>query len=213
LLGLLAAITIITASLIALSQDGLKRRLAFSTIGQLSYIVLGVALLSPQGLLGGLLHIAMHAFGKITLFFCAGAIFVATGRKNISEMVGIGHRMPVTMTAFLLGSISVIGLPLGGGFISKWHLILGTLEADQIVMLVVLLSSSLLNAAYFFPIFYRAFFYASGENKFEEEGIKEAPLWCLAPLVLTSIISLALFFYPQPFFRLAQIAAQTFTGG
>lgn len=212
LLSILAAITIITASLIALSQDGLKRRLAFSTIGQLSYIVLGVALLSPQGLLGGLLHIAMHAFGKITLFFCAGAIFVATGRKNISEMVGIGRRMPITMIAFLFGAISVIGLPPGGGFISKWHLIIGTLEADQIVMLVVLLSSSILNAAYFFPIFYKAFFYAPGEGQFEEDGIKEAPLWSLVPLVLTGIISLVLFFYPQPFFRLAQLAVQTIMG-
>jgi multicomponent Na+:H+ antiporter subunit D len=212
LLCLLAAVTIISASLIALSQDGLKRRLAFSTIGQLSYIVLGVALLSPQGLLGGLLHIAMHAFGKITLFFCAGAIFVATGRKNISEMTGIGRRMPVTMTAFLLGALSVIGLPPSGGFISKWYLALGTLEAGQIAMLVVLLSSSLLNAAYFLPVFYRAFFHAPGESQFEE-GVQEAPLWCLVPLILSSAISLLLFFYPQPFFRLAQMAARTFTGG
>jgi len=96
----IAAFTILTASLIAMSQDGLKRRLAFSTIGQLSYIILGAALLSPKGMVGGLVHIAMHAFGKITLFFCAGAIFVATGKKYISEMVGIGKRMPVTMGAF-----------------------------------------------------------------------------------------------------------------
>jgi multicomponent Na+:H+ antiporter subunit D len=211
LLALLAGITIISASLIALSQDGLKRRLAFSTIGQLSYIVLGVALLSPQALLGGLLHIAMHAFGKITLFFCAGAIFVASGRKNISEMTGIGRRMPVTMTAFLIGSLSVIGLPPSGGFISKWYLALGTLQAGQVAMLVVLLASSLLNAAYFLPVFYRAFFHAPGESRFEE-GVKEAPLWCLVPLILSAAISLLLFFYPQPFFRLAQMAARTFTG-
>jgi len=100
----IAAFTVITSSLIALSQDGLKRRLAFSTIGQLSYIVLGAALLSPKGITGGMLHVAMHAFGKITLFFCAGAIFVATGRKKISEMKGIGWRMPVTMFAFFLGA-------------------------------------------------------------------------------------------------------------
>ena len=108
---ILASITILVSSLIALTQDGLKRRLAFSTIGQLSYIVLGAALLTPSGIVGGMLHIAMHAFGKITLFFCAGAIFVASGVKNISQMVGIGKKMPFTMVAFFLGSLSVIGLP------------------------------------------------------------------------------------------------------
>jgi multicomponent Na+:H+ antiporter subunit D len=119
-----------------------------------------VALLSPKGMTGGLVHIAMHAFGKITLFFCAGAIFVATGEKYISRMVGIGKRMPVTMIAFFIGSLSVIGLPPTGGFFSKWNLVLGTLESGQTLMLVVLLVSSLLNAAYFLPIVYNAFFCA-----------------------------------------------------
>jgi multicomponent Na+:H+ antiporter subunit D len=164
----IAAFTVLTSSLIALSQDGLKRRLAFSTIGQLSYIVLGAALLSPKGQIGGLMHIVMHAFGKITLFMCAGAIFVATGKKYISEMVGIGKRLPVTMTAFFIGSLSVIGLPPTGGFISKWFLVLGTLEADQIVMLVVLLGSSLLNAAYFLPVVYKAFFCTQEESMYED---------------------------------------------
>jgi multicomponent Na+:H+ antiporter subunit D len=208
----IAAFTILTASLIALSQDGLKRRLAFSTIGQLSYIILGASLLSPKGQTGGLMHIAMHAFGKITLFMCAGAIFVATGKKYISEMVGIGKRMPVTMTAFLIGSLSVIGLPPTGGFISKWFLVLGTLEADQIVMLVVLLGSSLLNAAYFLPVVYRAFFCTPEESMFEDK-VQEAPLWCVVPLVVTAIISVGLFFFPQPFFDLASLAVQTIVGG
>ena len=212
ILCVIASITILVASLIALSQDGLKRRLAFSTIGQLSYIVLGIALLSPMGMTGGLLHIAMHAFGKITLFFCAGAIFVATGKKNISEMVGIGKRMPVTMIAFLIGSMSVIGIPPTGGFISKWHLLLGTMEANQIPMLVVLLSSSLLNAAYFLPVFYRAFFCTAEESMFEPK-VGEAPFWCVAPLVLTAMISVALFFYPQPFLDLARMAIQHCMGG
>jgi len=198
----IAAFTVITASLMALSQDGLKRRLAFSTIGQLSYIILGVALLSPKGMIGGMTHIAMHAFGKVTLFFCAGAIFVATGKKNISEMVGIGKRMPVTMIAFFIGSLSVIGLPPGGGFISKWYLVLGTLQADNWPMLVVLLGSSLLNAAYFLPIVYRAFFCTPEENMFDNR-VEEAPIWCVVPLVLTSLGSIGLFFYPQPFLRLA----------
>jgi multicomponent Na+:H+ antiporter subunit D len=208
----IAAFTILTASLIALSQDGLKRRLAFSTIGQLSYIILGASLLSPKALTGGLMHIAMHAFGKITLFMCAGAIFVATGKKYISEMVGIGKRMPVTMTAFLVGSLSVIGLPPTGGFISKWFLVLGTLEADQITMLVVLLGSSLLNAAYFLPVVYRAFFCTPEESMFEDK-VQEAPPWCVVPLVITAIVSIGLFFFPQPFFNLASLAVQSITGG
>jgi multicomponent Na+:H+ antiporter subunit D len=201
----IAAFTILTASLIALSQDGLKRRLAFSTIGQLSYIILGAALLSPKGQVGGLVHIAMHAFGKITLFMCAGAIFVATGKKYISEMVGIGKRMPVTMIAFFIGSLSVIGLPPTGGFFSKWYLVLGTLEADQVVMLFVLLASSLLNGAYFLPIVYRAFFCTPEESLFEDK-VEEAPLWCVAPLTITAIISIGLFFYPDVFRRLAEMA-------
>lgn len=208
----IAAFTILTSSLIALSQDGLKRRLAFSTIGQLSYIVLGVALLSKSGMTGGLLHIAMHAFGKITLFFCAGAIFVATGVRNISEMVGIGKRMPFTMAAFFVGTLSVIGLPPCGGFISKWFLVIGTVEAGQFAMLAVLLGSSLLNAAYFLPIVYRAFF-CSPEEALFTGPMEEAPLWCLFPLLLTAGLSVVLFFYPQPFLDLARLTVQGITGG
>jgi len=205
LLCIIAAFTLIVASLIALTQDELKRRLAFSTIGQLSYIVLGAALLSPNGLIGGMTHIAMHAFGKITLFFCAGAIFVATGKRYVSEMVGIGKRMPVTMTAFLVGSLSVIGLPPTGGFVSKWYLVLGTLQADQIPMLIVLLISSLLNAAYFLPIVYRAFFCTQEESMFENT-VQEAPVWCVIPLVVTAVGSILLFFYPTLFLDLAKLA-------
>ena len=208
----IASVTIIAASLIALSQDGLKRRLAFSTIGQLSYIVLGVALLSPYAVTGGILHIVMHAFGKITLFFCAGAIYAASGVKNISQMVGIGRRMPVTMTAFLIGALSVIGLPPCGGFISKWYLVLGTLQADQPVFLAVLLVSSLLNAAYFLPIVYKAFFCTDEEALFKKR-VEEVPIWCLVPLCITASISVVLFFIPQPFLRLAEMTVMTFIGG
>ena len=207
-----AAFTVIVASLIALTQDELKRRLAFSTIGQLSYIILGIALLSPKGMIGGMTHIAMHAFGKITLFFCAGAIAVATGKKYISQMVGIGKRMPVTMIAFFIGSLSVIGLPPCGGFISKWYLVLGTLEADQMLMLFVLLGSSLLNAAYFLPIVYKAFFCTPEESMFENK-VQEAPPWCVVPLVLTALLSIVLFFYPQPFLELARMAVEGLLGG
>jgi len=207
----LASFTIIVGSLIALSQDGLKRRLAFSTIAQLSYIVLGVGLLSPKGITGGVIHIAMHAFGKITLFFCAGAIFVATGKKNISDMVGIGRRMPITMTAFFIASLSIIGLPPCGGFLSKWYLVLGSLEAHQVPILFVLLTSSLLNAAYFMPVVYKAFFCTPQEAMFGNT-VQEAPLFCVVPLVITAFISIVLFFYPQPFFRLAEIMVRNITG-
>ncbi|MBL0714697.1 MAG: monovalent cation/H+ antiporter subunit D family protein [Desulfosarcina sp.] len=206
-----ASVTILAGSLIALSQDNLKRMLAFSTIAQLSYIVLGVALLSPKGLTGGMVHIAMHAFGKITLFFCAGAIFVATGKKNISEMTGIGRRMPVTMTAFFIGSLSIIGMPPCGGFFSKWYLALGALEAHHIAVLVVLLVSSLLNAAYFMPVAYKAFFCPPDEALFENR-VQEAPLFCVVPLVITAVISIALLVYPQPFMQLAMMSAAKFTG-
>jgi len=207
-----ASFTIIVASLIALTQDNLKRLLAFSTIGQLSYIVLGVGLLSPKGMTGGILHIAMHAFGKITLFFCAGAIFVATGKRNISEMVGIGKRMPLTMAAFFIASLSIIGLPPTGGFWSKWYLVLGSLEAHQIAVLVVLLTSSLLNAAYFMPVVYKAFFCTPEESMFEDK-VQEAPAFCLVPLMITAFVTVMFFFYPQPFFRLATMVVKGITGG
>ncbi len=206
-----ASFTIIVASLIALTQDNLKRLLAFSTIGQLSYIVLGVGLLSPKGMTGGILHIAMHAFGKITLFFCAGAIFVATGKRNISEMVGIGKRMPLTMAAFFIASLSIIGLPPTGGFWSKWYLVLGSLEAHQIAVLVVLLTSSLLNAAYFMPVVYKAFFCTPEESMFEDK-VQEAPAFCLVPLMITAGVTVMFFFYPQPFFRLATMVVKGITG-
>ncbi len=202
-----ASATILVGSLIALSQDNLKRLLAFSTIAQLSYIVLGVGLLSPLGMTGGMLHIAMHAFGKITLFFCAGAIFVATGKKNISEMIGIGRRMPVTMGAFFIASLSITGVPPGGGFISKWYLVLGALQAQQVAVLVVLLVSSFLNACYFLPIVYKAFFCPPKEVMFKG-GFQEAPVFCVVPLVITAVISIILLLFPQPFLQLATMTVQ-----
>ncbi len=200
----IAGITIIVASLVALAQDNLKARLAFSTVGQLSYIVMGAALLSQKAMLGSMMHIAMHAFGKITLFFCAGAIFVATGVKDISKMTGLGKQMPFTMAAFFFGSLSVIGIPPCGGFLSKWYLVLGTLEADQIIMLIILLVSSVLNAAYFLPVVYKAFFCSPEESLFEEKVV-EAPRWCLFPLIFTALCSIILLFFPQPFYLLADM--------
>jgi len=206
-----ACVTILVGSFIALSQDNLKRLLAFSTIAQLSYIVLGVGLLSPKGMTGGMMHIAMHAFGKITLFFCAGAIFVATGKRNISEMVGIGRRMPVTLTAFFIAALSIIGMPPCGGFLSKWYLVLGSLQAHQMPILFVLLASSLMNAAYFMPFVYKAFFCTPKEAMFENT-VKEAPLFCVVPLVITALISVVMLFYPEPFLRLASMVVSNITG-
>ena len=195
----IAAFTVITASLIALYQDSLKRRLAFSTIGQLAYIIMGVGLASKFGFLGGTLHIVMHAFGKITLFFCAGAIYVATKKKNISQMDGIGKQMPYTMTAFFIGALSVTGLPPTGGFISKWMMLIGALDADLIIIMIVYLISSFLNACYFFPIVYRAFFKEPADGSLE---VKEAPSFCVIPPVLTAISSIILFFFYTPFTNL-----------
>jgi multicomponent Na+:H+ antiporter subunit D len=169
-------------------------------------------MLSPKAMAGAMVHIAMHAFGKITLFFCAGAIAVATGKQRISEMAGIGRRMPVTMAAFFVGSLSIIGLPPAGGFISKWYLALGSLEADQLPILAVLLVSSLLNAAYFMPIVYRAFFGSPPEG--EPTGpIQEWRSLCVLSLTVTAVLSVLLFFFPQPFFALATLAVAALAGG
>jgi multicomponent Na+:H+ antiporter subunit D len=205
----IAGFTIVTSSLIALTQDNLKRRLAFSTIGQLSYIILGMALLTRNGATGSMMHIGMHAFGKITLFFCAGAIFQATGKKYISQMVGIGKRMPITMTAFFIGSLSVIGIPLAGGFWSKLYLLQGTVENGQYTMLIILLTSSLLNAAYFFPIAFRAFFCKPEDSLFEDK-VEEAHPCAVIALSLTALATVALFIYPEPFYLLADAAARQF---
>ena len=203
----IAAFTIIVSSLIALTQDNLKRRLAFSTIGQLAYIVLGVSFLSSNGVTGSVMHIAMHAFGKITLFFCAGAIFVASGKKYISQMVGLGKQMPITMIAFLIGSLSIIGLPPFGGAWSKWYLFLGALDANQTAMVIVLVISSLLNIAYLLPIPVNALFRSppQKDGKGSDAGIKEAPLACLIPLCITALAGLLFFLFPGLGFELAQL--------
>ncbi|MCF7733271.1 MAG: monovalent cation/H+ antiporter subunit D family protein [Akkermansiaceae bacterium] len=190
----LAGITIVVSSLIALSQDNLKRRLAFSTIGQLSYIIMGVALLSDNGTVGSIMHIATHAFGKITLFFCAGAIYVATGKKYVSQMGGLGRRMPWTMGAFLVASLSIIGLPPGGGAWSKWYLLLGTLDAGAWWLAAALVASTLLNIGYLLPVAVSAFFGKAAEG---DDGVGgEAPLACVIPLCLTALMTLVWFVFP-----------------
>ncbi len=195
-----AAATLLTAAGVALFQDNLKRRLAYSTISQLSYIVLGAALASPAAVLGGSLHIAMHAMGKITLFFCAGAIYVGAHKTEVSQMHGLGRRMPFTMLAFFVGSLSVIGLPPLGGSWSKWFLALGAAEAEHQVMLWVLMASSLLSIAYLMPVVGRAFFSPPPAGDGEHRG-GEAPLLCVLPPVATALGCIVLFFYASDIYH------------
>jgi multicomponent Na+:H+ antiporter subunit D len=189
-----AAATILIASVRAITMENLKARLAYSTISQLSYITLGAALATSSAVLGAGMHIAMHAVGKITLFFCAGAIYVTAHKTEIKELDGLGRRMPLTFAAFFLGSLSIIGLPPMGGAWSKWYLALGAAEGHQFFFIGVLMLSSLLSIGYLMPIVVRAFFHAPPEGE-EGEGIKEAAPAMLVPLMLTAIGSMALFFF------------------
>lgn len=205
----LASFTIITASLIALSKDNLKARLAYSTISQLSYIILGAALLTPSAMVGGIIHITNHAFSKITLFFCAGSIYASSHKTEVSQLNGIAKKMPWTMAAFTIATLSMIGVPPVCGFITKWYLVIGAMERHSIAVLAVLLASSFLNAAYFVPIVYKAYF--GRENPGEEHEAedthdnqnKEIP-FIVVPLSLTAIVSVVLGLYPDFIVQLAE---------
>lgn len=208
--------TIVCASVIALTKTNLKARLAYSTVSQLSYIILGVALLNPTGITGGIVHITNHAFSKITLFFCAGAIFVVSGKKDIREMGGLGRRMPWTMGAFALASLSMIGVPPVSGFVSKWYLALGTMALHNWVLLTVLLVSSLLNAGYFVPVVIQAFF---GKPLPEDEGLtgslEQTALarFMVVPLVITALFSVLFGLYPTLFFKIISVLDTGFFTG
>jgi multicomponent Na+:H+ antiporter subunit D len=210
-MAVLASVTIILASLLALRQDNLKARLAYSTIGHLSYIVLALSLFSIAGWTGGLMHIASHGVMKITLFFCAGAIYFKSHLVNISDLDGIGHRMPWTMGAFAIASIGLAGLPPVVGFVSKFLLVEGAIEVHQFWLAGVLLLSGLLNAAYFFPIVYRAFFKQSRRVLSFGEG----PPLMVVPIVGVAVLSLILGIWPNAlfhFFDLARAAASSIIG-
>jgi len=206
-----ASFTIIIASLLALSRDNLKARLAFSTISQLSYIILGAALLAPSAMIGGIIHITNHAFAKITLFFCAGSIYISAHKTEISQLNGIGKRMPWTMAAFAIATLSMIGVPPVSGFITKWYLIIGSLERHSIAVLIVLLASSFLNAAYFIPVLYRAFFKEENSEFVDQNSeindphdIKENP-FLVIPLTFTALVSIILGIYPDFIVRIAKM--------
>ncbi len=197
------SITIIVGSIVALSKDNLKARLAYSTVSQLSYVILGVALLTPAGIQGGVIHIANHAFSKITLFFCAGAIYVATHKKNISEMSGLGRVMPFTFGAFALASLSMIGAPPVAGFVTKWYLLNGAMDAHSMAVIAVLLSSTLLNAAYFVPIVYQGFFGRPSDSDVHHK-FGEAHPAMVVPLTITAVISVLIGLFPSFFMNLVQ---------
>jgi len=200
----IAGFTLVVASFIALTKDDIKARLAYSTVAQLSYIVVGVTMLADTAIQGGVMHIAHHAFSKITLFMGAGAIYVATHLKKISLMDGLGRRMPWTFGAFGIASLSMIGMPPVCGFVSKWYLINGTLDSGQWPILLLLLLSTALNAGYFVPILYRAFFKtAAPEANIEQYG--EASKTMVIPLCITATISVFLGLYPQTFLNFVNI--------
>lgn len=213
ILAYFAAFTIITSGMLAMAQDNLKRRLAFSTINNLAIIIMGAALLSPSAIIGGIFHIAGHGFMKIALFFVAGAIYVKTHKENISELDGIGRTMPITMGSFAIGAMGIAGIPPAVGFISKWYLCLGSLEAKEIVFLFVLLTSALLDIAYFFPIIYNSFFSRPKEQV--HSGFDEASMLMVIPLAVCATISIILGIAPDAlfhFFGVATLAARNILG-
>ena len=191
----LSGITIIFASIIALRSDNLKRRLAYSTISQLSYVILATALLASISIMGAILHILAHAFGKITLFFAAGSIYTATKKTEVSQLNGIGRAMPWTMLAFAVGSLSMIGIPPTAGFLSKWFILQGAIDIQSWFAISVIVISTLLNAAYFLPIIYVAFF----RDPDTKEGYlyNEAPILIVLTVLSTALVSIILFFFPQ----------------
>ena len=189
-----AAFTTIAASIVALQQTNLKRLLAYSTVGQLAFIVLAVCALAPLAAPGAALHLVSHAFGKITLFFAAGAIYTASKKTELSQLAGIGYRMPLTMAAFSIGALSMIGMPPTAGFVSKWYVLSGALQADNLVVPVTIMASGLLNAAYFLPILYSAWIRRPDEQ--DQHG--EAPWPILIAITATALMTLAFFVYNRP---------------
>lgn len=205
-----ASATIIVASIIALRQDNLKKRLAYSTISQLSYVVLAAALFMPAAAVGAAMHIAAHAVSKITLFFAAGAIYTAAHKTEISELDGIGRQMPWTMCAFAIGALAMIGVPPTAGFLGKWFILQGAVESANWLAVTIVVTSTALNAAYFLPIVYRAFLVAplaaaasSDATYHAEHG--EAPWPMVFALMVTALATVVMFFRPGVPFALAQM--------
>lgn len=214
-LAFIAAVTIIIANFYAIGQTNLKRLLAYSTINQLSFILLGVALLSPMSITGALVHIPFHGFMKITLFLCAGAITAIAGLKNISDMGGLGRKMPMTFAAFVVGAFGMCGAPPLAGFISKWHIAAGAIESGQLFFLIIICAGSLLDVVYFFPVIRDAFFAKMPASEIihdEEPKVAlytekiqiietQKPLYgfMIVPLVFTALFSIFFCLFPNLF--------------
>jgi multicomponent Na+:H+ antiporter subunit D len=205
-----AGFTVIAASLVALRKDNLKARLAYSTVSQLSYVILAAAILVPISAVGAAMHIAAHAVSKITLFFAAGSIYTAAHKTEISELAGIGRRMPWTMGAFTIGAISMIGLPPTAGFLGKWFMLSGAMQTGQWLPVAIIVASTLLNAAYFLPIVYTAFFerevpaHSAGAAASDHDH-GEAPLPIVIALTITAIATVGLFLFPDLALTLARM--------
>jgi multicomponent Na+:H+ antiporter subunit D len=212
-----AGFTVLAASLVALRQDNLKARLAYSTVSQLSYVILAAAILTPISAVGAAMHIAAHAVSKITLFFAAGAIYTAAHKTEISELRGIGRRMPWTMGAFAIGALSMIGLPPTAGFLGKWFMLSGAVQTGQWIAVGVIVLSTILNAAYFLPILYTAFFeretvpqplgagIVDDHDHAHHQDHGEAPLPIVIALTATAAATIALFLFPEVPLTLAKM--------
>ncbi len=190
-LALLAGFTIVYGSVRALFQDDLKKRLAYSTVSQVSYIALGTAIAGPIATIGGMVHLVHQGLMKITMFFCAGNLAETVGIHKVSELNGVAKRMPLTMTAFSIAALGMVGLPPVAGFVSKWYLGMGALEVNAYWVLGVLAISSLLNAMYFLPILYAAWFKPADARWAQKQGKFEAPWMLLLPPVITAGLALA----------------------
>ena len=231
-LAAIAAFTVIAANIYAIGQNNLKRMLAYSTINQLSFILLGVALLSPMSVAGAMLHIPFHGFMKITLFLCAGAIAAIAGKKDISDMAGIGRVLPVTLGAFIVGAFGMCGAPPLAGFISKWHVALGAVESGLLFFLLVICVGSLLDVIYFFPVIRTAFFarmpedqtlFGDQEEKVEVytdpkpvlEAQRPLYLFMVVPLAVTALFSILFCIFPNMFriYDLVMVAVKQTFGG
>ncbi len=204
ILGWFAVATIICASLIAIKQDNLKKRLAYSTVGQLSYVLFGICITTPLGMKGAMFHIVAHALMKITLFMCAGAIIVTAHKENVSDMKGIGRAMPITMMCYTIASLGIIGFPGIVGFVSKSNLIFGALEHGNMIYAITLLISSMLGLIYLLPVSYHAFFSKNPKGEFTKR--KEASRWMLIPIFITAGLSITFGLYPDFALRLYTIA-------
>jgi len=211
LLLYLAGLTVLIASLIALRQDSLKKRLAYSTVSQLSYITLGALLANKTGIIGSAMHMVIHGFSKITLFFCAGAIIIVTGKTKISELAGLGQQMPITMSAFFIASLSIIGLPPLAGAWSKWWLLLATAEAKQWLLLGILALSSLMNIFYLLAIPLKAFFTVPTQQISVKSDI-EAPMPMLIAIITCTCLCFIFFIFPEPLYELASSITHSTSG-